>query len=262
MKIKQMAIKGLFIATSLILILNASALHSTSLKIKQKTPAKISGDFSKSYAAVEDDNGKWGIIDNKGNYIIKPKFDIMPGFFSGSLVTVGEKTKDGFKFGVINRLGEYVIDPKFDDIADFPKNLLFVRNKGKCALIDYTGKYVFGPVEIIGPFSEGLAKVQDKGKWGFVNSSGKYAIQPQFDGVGDSFSKGLIEAETNGKWGFIDRSGKYVIEPKFDEVLFFNYNKGLATVKYKGKYGVINRSGKYIIEPKFKDLSVFSENIP
>ncbi|MGI7711509.1 WG repeat-containing protein, partial [Campylobacter coli] len=56
-------------------------------------------------------NGKIGLIDKSGKFVIKPKFDSIWSFREG-LVKVGLNGK----YGLIDKSGKIVIEPKFDDI--------------------------------------------------------------------------------------------------------------------------------------------------
>ncbi len=56
-------------------------------------------------------NGKIGLIDKSGKFVIKPKFDYVWSFGEG-LVAV----KLNGKYGFIDKSGEFVIEPIFDDI--------------------------------------------------------------------------------------------------------------------------------------------------
>ncbi|ECL9187919.1 WG repeat-containing protein, partial [Campylobacter coli] len=67
-------------------------------------------DFSEGLASVGL-NGKIGLIDKSGKFVIKPKFDSIWSFREG-LAKVGLNGK----YGLIDKSGKIVIEPKFDDI--------------------------------------------------------------------------------------------------------------------------------------------------
>jgi len=163
--------------------------------------------FSEGLAAV-DVNGKWGFIDNAGNWAIKPKYTVENGF--DELNQVGELVfvenclpikKDG-KWGFINRSGEIIVAPTYDDVR---------------------------------PFSEGLAAVSLNKKWGYVDATGQMVITPQFDACGP-FKEGLalvtIDKGTATGWNpfigltkravrdyvYVDKTGKVAIPGTFDDI--------------------------------------------
>src|SRR5215211_5279968 len=136
-------------------------------------------EFREGLAAVKIGDiveGKYGFVDNKGNFIIQPQFDYTNGFYEG-LARVMIRPNEGF----IDHSGKIVIPIQYDDADDF---------------------------------SDGLAAVKINDKFGFIDKSGNVIIQPQFDEV-KSFGNGLAPVLINKKWGFINKKGEIVIKPKY-----------------------------------------------
>jgi hypothetical protein len=133
---------------------------------------------------------KWGVIDKKGEYVVKPEHYSEVSFYEG-IAKVCESTSRWQK-----------------DVNG--KNIFRISN---CGFIDNQGKMAIDPQwEDALFFSQGLAAVRLgdilTGKWGYIDKAGKYVINPQFDDV-SYFSEGLAavrigDSET-GKWGFIAR---------------------------------------------------------
>ena len=69
--------------------------------------------FSEGLAPVELD-GKWGLINKKGDIIVPYKYDNVSSFypFSKGLAEI----KLNGKVGLINKQGEVVVQPKYDSI--------------------------------------------------------------------------------------------------------------------------------------------------
>lgn len=125
------------------------------------------------------ENGKWGYVDIRGKYIIKPQYDLVNGFQYG----VASVTKDG-KTGVIRKDGTYLAEPQFDEIGTVAHNRpgCFVQKDGKWGLLDkVTGKYLVKP-----KFSEVRSVACDY-------CFGNY---PEY-----------INVKENGRWRFIDIYG-------------------------------------------------------
>jgi hypothetical protein len=175
--------------------------------------------------------GKWGYIDKKGYFIIKPQFDEASDFNKdGRAFVRSEKRILGLK---ANPPGESTDPVKPDDstaLAPGPtlraaegegetykvmdgKKVVFDVAKGaatdevfhgndyvcvlfgkKCAFIDKQGKIFLAPFEDARDFSEGRAAVQDGHKWGFINRKGLFVIPPKYIGAGD-FVGGLAPVE-------------------------------------------------------------------
>ena len=168
---------------------------------------------------------------DKGEYVVDPRFQYIGRFHANGLARVSEKghwqdrryvNLEGKppRYGYINRKGEIVIEPKFESLNEF---------------------------------YDGLAAAQEGGKWGIINEKGEYVIPPKF--VSPLYFKAhdLADASTDGaKWGYINRKGEFVIEPKFDQTYLFSAD-GFAQVVLNGKYGYINTKGVYVVEPRFDD---------
>jgi len=213
-------------------------------------------------------NGKWGYINTKGEFVIKPQFDSASNFSEG-LADVGifnKKLNLIDKYGYINKKGEFVIKPQFSLAFGFSEDFAQVQTYSydKDCYIDKLGKVVFCSSS---PFSEdfhdGLAMFKTHGnmpdsKVGYIDKMGRVSIAPRFDG-GSDFSEGLACVYSNEKAGFINRNGDIVIEQRFDGCL--NFSEGLAAIQIGGKWGYIDRAGQIVIEPQYDDTKDFHEGV-
>ncbi|TYA73939.1 WG repeat-containing protein [Seonamhaeicola marinus] len=140
-------------------------------------------DFSvnKDYTYAKKDD-LWGFIDNKGNWIVEPKYDKVRAFKNGLAPVAKNK-----KWGYINLKGEEIIPLKFKDAEIFSTDGLapvkinklwgFVNSKGDLVIED---KYAItaGGFSIFQKnnqkgFIDGLARVKDKKEWVYINTEGK-----------------------------------------------------------------------------------------
>jgi hypothetical protein len=210
--------------------------------------------FSEGLANVAYQD-KWGFIDQKGEWVITPRFSGAWPFSNG---LAGVMRKD--KFGFIDKTGRMVIRPRFDNIRDFAgEGLTAVRVKRCWGFIDTGGRFVIEPVyEWADSFNEGLALVKQNGLYGYINSNGQYVIKPRYQD-GFRFQERLAGVNINGKYGFINRQGKIVIKPGYDQVTGFS--EGMAVVKANGSLGFINRDGKMVMLTRFSSLGNFYNGI-
>jgi hypothetical protein len=83
-------------------------------------------------------NGKWGLIDKKGKYIIDPEYDDIESFHEGlALVELHGKS------GYINRQGEIVIPIVYEQASVFQNGQALVSLDGKSFYhIDKQGKKI------------------------------------------------------------------------------------------------------------------------
>ena len=148
-------------------------------------------------------DGKWGTIDSKGNWIIKPQYYYIGDFSEGLAPAVDFNTK---KLGFIDVLGKWVIEPKFS-ITD---NELYEMGKDEKLLWDWINYY---------GFQEGLAPVRiEKNKLGYINKNGKYLFgkyDEAYKFKNDFANVTVHKGETLSDYicAVIDKEGKYVVKP-------------------------------------------------
>ncbi len=168
--------------------------------------------FLRGFSIVKDIDGKWGVIQADGTFLIKPSFYAImltykkPMFALVSLEPVkkmksstGERDeiKQG-KWVVINSSGEIINDPKLDALMG--------------------GSYSSSPDESLPSFGALVPAHQMGGKWGYIDTTMKFIIKPQFDiaGTFDLNVKTLrldpARIMIKGNWYFIDEKGKIIKE--------------------------------------------------
>lgn len=233
---------------------------------------------------------KWGFINVKGEFLVKPQF-ISAGNFSNGLAPVQVAVKrDGGtdeRWGFINKQGEMVIEARFDNVHEFRGGLAAAKLiDGQWGFIDTTGKFVIEPqFDRADCFSDGLAAVSDGRNWGFIDKSGKWVIEPQFQ-VACRFSgdraavlhndgTGMLSLHVGddiynaqgGHWNYIDKTGKVVIDSLFEGSGLFadgiapvamGVNQG---VMLPDKWGFINKKGMLAIKPQFANVHAPSEGL-
>lgn len=222
-------------------------------------------------SAMSEQGGKWGYIDEKGNFVIEAQFDAVTEFSDGyATVSV-----DG-KWGVIDTKGKYSVSPQYDYISRFSNGVAVVTDfdvddegSDKCGLIDTKGKMLL-PItyDKIGSDScRGLGEldldddvdifpIKSGEKYGYANTKGEIIVNPTYDDA-NSFSEGYAAVCSNEKYGFIDGKGKLVINCQYDNA--YSFSEGFSVVQIGEKYGAINNKVEYVVNPKYDDLCSFSE---
>jgi WG containing repeat len=115
-------------------------------------------------------DGKWGACDKDGRVVLPATYE-SPFEFHEGLAGVD---KDG-KHGFINKKGDWVIEPTFDNdfTCDFIGAVCAVTYKGKCAVIDKKGQFVWKPGLIRSEnLAGGLFIETADGHSGFLDDSG------------------------------------------------------------------------------------------
>ena len=110
--------------------------------------------------------GRWGCIDRKGAFVIRPVFSYGDSYLAGQHLLAGTpvgrvlyriQDRDTGKWGFVNHLGNWAILPRYEDCHPYS-------------------------------FGEGInfASVQYRGKWGCINKKGEFVVKPVFS-YGDSY---------------------------------------------------------------------------
>lgn len=172
----------------------------SSLTVPEDLPYEDATAFSEGVAAVKKD-GKWGLIDQEGQYIKEPQYEGVLLSPFGTCVSGGVIfALQGDGYIMLNLAGERLND------------------------------YVFEEAEPFG-LSGQPAAVKLNGEWTFVKNTGElFPLETKLAGA-KSFDNLLAPVTLDGeKWGYMDGYGEVVIEPQFDDCRQFS-PYGVAPVK-------------------------------
>jgi hypothetical protein len=210
--------------------------------------------------------GKYGVINSKGNWLIKPDFETIVQFVNGKAVA-GKKS--------LNK------EPRGDDgMAPYDDSLVYY------GVIDLSGTWVVEPVySFLRLCEDGSSQYTDKNeKFGFLNPDGSVMIRAQYQ-YASRMTEGVaviaepLKASVNpyetmesayemngGDYYIIDRTGKKINQDPYPLIREFSNgraafnkdglwkNEGYYSASTKligGKWGFLDASGKEIIEAKY-----------
>ena len=157
------------------------------------------GSFSEGVASASilADKGIIGtFIDNTGQFVIGSYQQTWS--FKNGLAPVKLNERVGF----IDHKGEFVIKPQFDLAFDFHDDLALVqvggRQAGKWGFIQTNGKYAIIPKydSALG-FYDGAAPVKYHGRWGMIDTAGNFIVSSNYDDI-DYFHDGLAVVKIGG----------------------------------------------------------------
>lgn len=197
-------------------------------KVIQPQYAKVDY-FFEGKCAVQNREGKWGYIDKSGKLIIDYKFDVALEFENGKAVVYIED-----KAGVINSKGEYLIKPQYDYILNDGENFIIEKDyqHGWC---DKNGKISIKPSfkSASGFNGSDLAAIQNEKGYGYINKNGKLVIDTKFE-IATSFFGDFAIVKSGGKYGLIDKNGEFIMKTKFDGFpadlfMYINFNGKFKT---------------------------------
>ena len=219
------------------------------------------GAFYNERAWVQEDDGRWALIDTEGNDLSAYRWDeVYPfheGILSKDLAFVAHRDSvKGLLYGLVGMDGKVVVEAKWGGFLPATEGVARIVTGNQYGYVDHTGKvFAIPQYGFAYPFSQGLGRAAKGNLWGFITKEGTVAGQPWDDA--SEFSEGLARVKKDGLYGFVDTTGELVVEPVWEDARSFS--EGLAIVKKDGLWGVINATGNVVAEPKWEDASSFSE---
>ncbi len=169
-----------------------------------------SGDAA--YAIVENTDGKYGIINKKGELQLKVVYDSIGRFYNGFA-----KVEVNNKFGLINEDFEVVVKPIYDEVHEFIYDTIIVKKFGKYGCINKNLELKIPPsMDMIYIQHEKFKRVEQNNKWGFVDNNCDFIAKPIYDYVYD-FSNGFAKVKSGKNWGFLDTEGHFLTKPIFED---------------------------------------------
>lgn len=223
---------------------------------------EMARDFQENGLAIIQLNNLTGIIDNDGYFIVKPKYETISLFSEGRATAIDDK---GFK--VLDESGKEITSKAYSFIGDYKEGRAVVANTNE------NGEYLYGYLnrrgneviplsyESASDFQDGKALVKLKeGGYALIDLTGKVLNSYSYPYV-DDYGEGMLafRKSNDGKWGYMDESGKVLIEPQFMGTQPFVKEKAIVNVE-NNHYGLIDRQGKFIIKPNYNSLLNLEEN--
>lgn len=178
--------------------------------------------------------------------------------------------KKNGKWGLVNTKGEVLADCIYEDffIPDvklFYENRVAAKQNGLWGFLNEKGEsvssFVFVAVgsahleapQFISTFQGGMAVVKKDGKWGAIDSNGIEKIPFIYDYLSSFIAESAI-AQKDGKWGYINKNGAEVIPLVYDEIKWFEI--GLCPVKKDGFWGFLNERGEVVVPTMYDDILI------
>ena len=164
-----------------------------------------------------------GFIDHAGRFVLPVSYlQAYPFVDQRARVLVKDTSKWKRRWGYIDKKGKYVLKPVYMREEDFSEGLAAVLDyTGKWGYIDKTGAYkIPATFAGAGSFHDGLAPAATAGSketasWGYIKKDGSWLVEAQFDradefhaGTAYACNGGLKDGETPTDEYTIDKKGK------------------------------------------------------
>lgn len=284
----------ILISASILLFFLTSPLLTKELKFEYASPFQKVGD---ELLAIVKYQGKYGVINDKGEWKINARFGHIDFFHEG---LARFRSAQGKRYGFINKQGKIVVPPIFSFVRPFSEKRAavligekwgYINEKGKIVIralykqafsfheglarvvkdsekyaLGYTSyinkggrEVISGEIEYGSSFVNGFAVVSKDEKFGIIKKNGQLHIPYRYNSIGD-LDHGLVPFALKTKWGFLElKSGKVKIPARYDAV--FHFSNGLARVKSKYKWGYIDKNGKSVIKNAYDHAWNFHEGL-
>jgi len=212
--------------------------------------------FSSNLFGFKQD-GKYGVMNQKGKILIKPVFDDVGDCFSNNLLKVEKDDKWGF----VDEKGKFVINPTFSFVSDFGNGkAMFCNSKtpyssgSECGIIDEKGDIKVKPIYDyiwINDAGKNIYIIKQEDKYGLINDKMELILEPVYDDISNEYGQdaNVFTVKKGDKYGFIDQNGKLFIDLKYD--VAEDFTDGIAPVSLNGKWGLINLKDETIVDFKY-----------
>lgn len=222
-------------------------------------------DFNSENLAIAYYNSKAGLINTKGDFIISPIYDEINNFKDMRAIFAVDNY-----MGVMNEKGQVLTKKKYSFISDYSNGMALVsdtssQGNSKYGYIDMNGNEVIAPSYLsANDFKENVALVQLENKhYGLIDKKGSIIETYDYPYVA-FYGNGLMIFSTSldGPYGFIDKKGTPIIKPIFSQAQGFKNHMAIVAESsdFNGPYGIIDETGKYIFQPLFSDIKILGED--
>lgn len=222
---------------------NGNSIQTNSISVTET-------DNENCYIAI-DKNDIYTLVDANGKTILDNNYTYMEDLPGNYFIVA----RDG-KNGVIDIRGNFIIDLRYDNIFKFNDTNLLQAEINESKTIDLYNlqiKKVAGMENAtIKEYSKSSINPQNYIMLASADDLLYYDVNGNKLEAKDVFtSNSLLSKKVGNKWGFADRIGNIVVEAQYDMVTDFN-QYGYAGVQKDGKWGIVDLSGKIVQEPIYE----------
>jgi len=222
--------------------------------------------------------GHWGYMNKKGEVKIEPQYDFAYPFQKD---TKCARVKLNGKFGIVDVIGKYLVPPTIDSIGAFEWDASgFVRPAAMINNVNNVRRRKWGFVDVNGvslspildnkPYFRGkkgelAISVSNFSKYVIYKRNGERLNNESYQWVNYHLGAHLLSICQAEKWGLMDVNGTIIIEPVLARLnLVHNYSEPEKPfVEYENEQGLVGLmkiDGSIIIEPSYTNLGGIVRN--
>jgi hypothetical protein len=213
-------------------------------------------------------NGKWGVMDGKGQLIKNFENDSLAFIGDILLLYKGKKITAEFTANPSAKLLDISllrnIRAEKAEQANSPIWLYFEDAQRRKGLYDQMGQNILPPkYQNLYSLNDKYINIQLNNRFGLIDNQGKILLNPKYDGISVASANRLILL-SNGKYGFFQTEPSVLIDPIYEVIPRFfgdSTQNFRFIVKKNGYYGVVDDKGKNILGFDFQAIEYWQDSL-
>ena len=220
--------------------------------------------------------GKYGVINNKGNYLVEPKYDQIivdnytteeDGYKYAGYIVSGT-TENGYRYGYVDVEGKVLLETEYTEISriinikDNNNIYLIIAQNGQYGMIKNQEQIIENEYQSIDYNSESNTLTLEKTKrYGVATLDGKIIIKVEFAQI-DSTGKYIYATDVDGNVTAYEKNGEsakidsniYIVETESENYQIKIDNSQGST------YSILNENGEQITTQKYTYINYLYDN--
>ncbi len=220
--------------------------------------------------------GKYGVINNKGNYLVEPKYDQITvdnytteedGYKYAGYIVSGT-TENGYRYGYVDVEGKVLLETEYTEISriinikDNNNIYLIIAQNGQYGMIKNQEQIIENEYQSIDYNSESNTLTLEKTKrYGVATLDGKIIIKVEFAQI-DSTGKYIYATDVDGNVTAYEKDGEsakidsniYIVETESENYQIKIDNSQGST------YSILNKNGEQITTQKYSYINYLYDN--
>ncbi|MEM7575539.1 MAG: WG repeat-containing protein [Bacteroidota bacterium] len=188
----------------------------------------LSFELNAQKALPVRENGRWGVINDQGQLLISPQYDLLGWPGAGSSLVV----QQAGLLGLIGPDGQQLLPTRYDDIQILDEQLFALLDNSQWSVRNLAGETVVPPgYEQLRRLGPGLIAYRQQTKWGLARADGRQIAAPVYDRI-DLLDDNRILVKDEGRFGILQADGLSLLQPSAEnfeidsshQFLFFRSN--------------------------------------
>ncbi len=224
--------------------------------------------YSNGFTNVITSDGKVGILDTKGEWIVRADYEgVIPFSKDGYAVTIKRQNDTIFNYTIIDKDGQKYYSfssEKYKPIGNLVNGTMPVRKNDKVIYIDKNGermleagKYYWGTESSYGIYDGVTVYASEDRKMGLMNENGEKLVRDKYDMI-IPLKDGKFVVYRDNKCGMIDKNDKVLLPLEFYKIQKLKDNRYVVR-EGRNKYSLIDGEGKEICKETLASISLYDD---